>query len=59
MTEPRLTRNEWRVLEIRDDCAREHHRPYRNVSSTYADPIGTWACDCGDVKWTPTFKESK
>lgn len=53
----RLTRDQWRVLEIREECAREFHQPSRHVN-TWTDPMGTWACDCAAVKWTPTTREA-
>lgn len=55
----RLTREQWRALEIREECARRQHEPYQQGSRRPCDPIDTWACECGDVTWTPTTKEAK
>ena len=37
---------------LRQECLREGHRPDRRIA-TLSDPIGWYACVCGDVVWRP------
>ena len=54
-----MTREAWRALERREECAAGRHAPSINVVSTLTNPVGYYVCGCGDVTWIPARKDQK
>ena len=53
MKEELLSRSEWEKEYKKEQCALTHHAPIWH-DQTLSDPVGTWACDCGQVTWNPS-----